>query len=359
MKKRSKFAILALSLGMALTCTAHPPMADDVHGPHVADPNAVLNQSSDALLPPLLDLAETYRLTNRYVHSRALLELGLDVAPDSASPNAWKARILQQLGRTLTRQGHFDAADDVLSEARQLATEGRDDLTRAAALNAMGNNMLVQCGFETELIFDALTALHEQAWAIHRELVVATPADPRAWSGLGESLFHMGYLAERAGHPKRAAARYREGAAAAEKGGNPVVLGYCLRHLGQIALNENRLAEAELYFRRCVTARSRAGSVSGTGFAISTLATFLYEHRRDTDTAIAWLSEGLRVTRRTQAHAATAVQLLDLARIHLAEHRMDEAVKYGKECLDLARRHELRRVREEAERLLVEARDGQ
>ena len=133
----SAAALANLSIGLSPSRGAETP----------PDPRLLLEKSAEQLVESVLDTAGYYRLASRNDESLALLETGLEVCADAGRPVRCRARILNGQGRTLTRARRYQEAAESLEEARDLATQTGDDLTRAAALNALGNNLLRQEGF--------------------------------------------------------------------------------------------------------------------------------------------------------------------------------------------------------------------
>ena len=319
-----------------------------------ADPRLLLKASADQLAESILDTADHYRLASRNEESLALLETGLKVCVDTEAAGRCRARLLNGLGRTLTTARRYEEATNSLKESRDLATQAGDELTRAAALNALGNNLLREEGFDVERVGDQLIALHEEALLIYRLLEKkASDEEIKAvWSGLGESLFQLAFLDESQGRVGQAEERYRECAGAAERGSNKIILGFCLRHLGYLSVAGGEIDAAEALFRRSLEARRQGGSVAGTGFAMNTLGEFLYQQRSDTTGALRVLEEGLALMESVNEPAGMAAILLTQAKIHNEEGRISEAHEKATRCLEVARAHQVTFVIEQAEQIL-------
>jgi tetratricopeptide (TPR) repeat protein len=322
------------------------------------DPRALLQTSAGRLENSILEMADYYQLASQNDKSIALLETGLVVCADVELPERCRARMLNRLGRTLTRTRRYDEAAESLAEALDLATEVGDDLTRASVLNASGNNLLWQEGFDVDRVGDQLIALHQESLTIYRRLAEdeGHEDEDAVWSGLGESLFQLAFIDESQGRTGQAEERYRECALTAERGSSEVVLAFCLRHLGYLAVAAGEIDEAEAMFTRSLTARQEAGSVAGTGFAINTLAEFLYEQRSDVAGSLALLQQGLTLMESAEENAATAAILLTLATIYDQEDQSDEAELYARQCLAVARAHQVTFVVERAEQILQRSR---
>jgi tetratricopeptide (TPR) repeat protein len=322
------------------------------------DPRHLLEQSTERLIASMLESAHYYQLASRNDASLALLEAGLDICNDTNAPMRCSGKILNGLGRTLSRAGRYDDATANLEQARDLAAEAGDDLTQAAALNALGNNLLRQEEFEIDRIGDRMTAVHQDALAIYRRLERESNEGEfdAVWAGIGESLFQLAFLDESRGRIDQAEAQYRECAEAAERGSNQIILGFCMRHLGYLAVSAGEIDEAEDLFGRSLEARKAGGSVAGTGFAMNTLGQFLYEQRADPASAIVVLEEGLALMESTDEYAGMAAILLTLATIHNDEGRANEANDYARRCLDVARANDVTFVIARAEQLLAATR---
>jgi tetratricopeptide (TPR) repeat protein len=325
------------------------------------DPRVSLQISAGRLEESILEMADVYQLASRNNKSIALLETGLIVCADAELPERCRARMLNGLGRTLTRTRRYEEAAESLAEALDLATEVGDDLTRASVLNALGNNLLWQEGFDVDRVADQLIALHQESLSIHRRLTEdeSRVDEDAVWSGLGESLFQLAFIDESQGRAEQAEERYQECALAAERGSSEIILAFCLRHLGYLAVAAGETDEAEEMFTRSLTARQEAGSVAGTGFAINTLAKFLHEQRSDVAGALALLQQGLALMESADEYAGMAAILLTLATIYEQEGQSNEAQLYAKQCLDVARGHQVTFVIEKAEKILQRSRGEQ
>lgn len=319
-----------------------------------ADPRLLLKSSAHRLAESILDMADHYRLASRNDESLALLETGIKICVDTEAADRCRARILNGRGRTLTAARRYEEATDSLEESRDLAAEAGDELTRAAALNALGNNLLRQEDFDVERVGEQLIALHEEALSIYRRLAEEANDEElnAVWSGLGESLFQLAFLDESQGRVEQAEERYRECAGAAERGSNQIILGFCIRHLGYLSLAAGEIDAAEALFRRSLEARRAGGSVAGTGFAMNTLGDFLYQQRADATGALGVLEEGLALMESADEPAGMAAILLTMAKIYNEEGRTDEAREYARRCLEVARAHQVTFVVEEAEQIL-------
>ena len=207
---RTRALLSAVFTVVFVNLSAGPQAANSTEAQ--ADPRLLLKASADQLVESILDSADHYRLASRNDESLALLQAGFKVCVDTEVAGRCRARLLNEQGRTLTAARSYEEAKDSLEESRDLAAEVGDDLTRAAALNALGNNLLRQEGFDVERVGDQLIELHQEALLIHRRLATNASDNQRdaVWSGLGESLFQLAFLDESQGRLEQAEERYRE-----------------------------------------------------------------------------------------------------------------------------------------------------
>ncbi|MEZ4240322.1 MAG: tetratricopeptide repeat protein [Myxococcota bacterium] len=257
--------------------------------------------------------------------------------------NAWQTHPDWQEGLALLQRGR-EAAEGV---ARAWLTVGIGHLLSRAGRFAEAERWLAEvdpdADVEVELLYhntlgDVLNTLgrHEEARAhydhvVRRARQVGQP-EREAWA-----LRALAFLdVRRTGGAGLAAARVTEALAVARGVGQPILVGHLLTGLGDLLWHAGRDAEAEATLREASALARRLGSLRLEGRALAALAK-LREVAGDPGEAVRLLREALRVAELAHDHHGRSVARHDLAALHLALGRLDDAALQIEEALAVRR----------------------
>ena len=186
------------------------------------------------------EIAETCFLTGRWDQAVHLLRFALDVADKAEDEGKSGARIRILLGTLLWKRGNFEAALEMLEEAKRLAEQALDDRTLGDAVYYLGDLYYIEAFYMHRRDRAEALEYHDRALALRKKA-----GDRR---GIAHSLSRLGTIYEQTGKPELALEYHNEAIRVADEIGYERGLDRPITHLGAFHARRDEFETALGYF---------------------------------------------------------------------------------------------------------------
>jgi tetratricopeptide (TPR) repeat protein len=237
------------------------------------------------------------------------------------------ARVL--VDRSVYYRQDLGTATKTLEEAMRAAQFVQDQESIAALVQEEGRASYFQRVTTNEL--------EEPRHFFLRALAIRNQIQDRA--GLAQSYFYLGLTYQHERQATRALEYFQKSLLLAEEIGDKELQGHLHRHLGFLQEDQGRLKEAYKSYSRSLLLFQQAGATVAVPFALNVLAEFAVERHDERSRAQAMLEESIRFGRAANSTRAIAEAQMALAKIHMEQKNIPEALSFSDCAFDTAKEY--------------------
>jgi tetratricopeptide (TPR) repeat protein len=321
------------AIPVQVACYGTMPSWPDIEPEELRGPALVVVGSENVadiytrLADAVSEAARRYEMLGHTRQAVGLLRWTLEFGEQDGSLQG-KALLMADLGGIIWKQGHFDEALELLTEARRLAETVGDKSCLATALYQLGELAYVRAFMMQEGELQDALAYHEKCLALRQEIGDRP--------GITLSLSRVGVLYERMKEYEKAMAYHERAIELAEEIGYPRGTIRPYTHIGGGHRRNGDLRTALTFYRKALSIAQEIDSYENIVFGLANVGWTMYRLDGDFETAWGCFRRALELAEGMDFKFAIGRAYHVLGALYFNEGDMERALEYFEKLARLA-----------------------